>query len=681
MQTLNRIFTLLCLILAFAGIAPAQISAKQAAATFAPLAPYPTLARQTIGSRVPVPKGTMTLASVGTDTYVSRYRTTAKESGFGVYLLYQNHATALGQSQYGVEQSTTANGLSIGTGAIQCAIDVRGTGSAATTGSRVQGVVHDAGAADGSVLVLAPGAQGYMYVPIAYTAGQDLMVTTVYTATPGSYVPGCFLLTSGVAQIDGGGYEGRNAVSLLPAYASGTTYAVGDGFYNADGSRYLVTSVPPVGTSAPNATYYKALAISDLATTTFNFGSLTNVSSFLNTNTVNVPGNGNGNYAYGPTQILGDVASSMPRLAPLGDSIVTTLTAVNPATSVNPDSFSPFFYALRNANVYVNNMSHPGQGILDDTGGGDSRVNKRRMAAIRAGRYDYVLSNHFYNDQNFSAQQVANAHVQLAKAVYTQTGALYVPCTSVPSTTSTNGFATLAGQTLNATLYPKHCLVNDWMRLGCPVLADGATAALPSYSGGATAYTTTAVPNASGTGSMVGYAGFAIDFADYTESSRNSGLWAVPTTYSATFTVASPTASSFTDATHNWTTEVYTVSYQTAAGLQTYTQGDLGTGSNLHKSGTSFVIDGTGNYFAGNQLYQALSTGEVDGSWSAGTPAAGATGKVYEGLVADTAGVHPGDIGIILMSRAINPARFVRVPRAVSMLSGAAAANNYAFAH
>lgn len=225
------------------------------------------------------------------------------------------------------------------------------------------------------------------------------------------------------------------------------------------------------------------------------------------------PGTGTSASLYGPSLILGTPAngvSAKPVVAIIGDSIAR---GYSDSGSWGADGGGFIVRALEAASlpwVMGARFTSSAQDWTDVYG--------RKIRLGMLADCDYAVINLGINDilnQAQTALQTETSLISVANGTCAKRGIRAYVCTIGPSTSSTDNWATLVNQTVNASDAIR-IAYNGWIRAGCPV--DNATSLTPVAvgTGGALLAGQTGHP-------VAGY----FEVADTIESARDSGKWKV----------------------------------------------------------------------------------------------------------------------------------------------------------
>lgn len=327
-------------------------------------------------------------------------------------------------------------------------------------------------------------------------------------------------------------------------------------------------------------------------------------------------------YYYGPSMLLGHAqnAGNAKSVLILGDS--RAFGAGDNGITFTIPQIAPggFFVRALSGKTGVLNLAANGDmaGYFQGTNGSFRRLSNvpRCNSAIIE---DDI--NDLYN-AHITAAALETILLNLATDVRRMGISKVFLTTSLPYTTSTDGWATTGNQTVfNSTYETQRVAKNTWVRAGCPV---NPTTLAPVSVGTAGALT-------------AGQYGHPIngffDTAATIESSLNSGLW-LPAKRIATGSITSG-AAVITSSTANFQSAIQEVG------------GDLGTCFSLAGAGTS------GAYMTGSAITLVSSTTSATASGLAGTTVTNA--QLVMG-VSTVDGLHPSSDGCVLIAAAINPA-------------------------
>ena len=251
-------------------------------------------------------------------------------------------------------------------------------------------------------------------------------------------------------------------------------------------------------------------------------------------------------FFYSPLTILGRLAVPAPSVLIIGDSIAAGQGDTGNSTGFIVGGLGgPLgtYVTFTAAGIPYMNLAQPGETAASFAG-----YAARPMRSYLFQFARYAVCEYGANDLLFATTLAA---LQANSLIFWKSLALRgVSCyqtTLTPRVTSSDNFATLAGQTpINSACGPGVCvrtLFNDWVRAGAPLVAGVAVAA---GTAGALVAGQPGHP-------LTGY----FEVADRVESSRNSGTWALsPAFVTGTFTGVVSLgnyAFNLTDSSKTWT--------------------------------------------------------------------------------------------------------------------------------
>lgn len=222
-----------------------------------------------------------------------------------------------------------------------------------------------------------------------------------------------------------------------------------------------------------------------------------------------LPGSGaitaNGGYGSGPLTIKGTIPASTVAVAVLGDSITER---GNDTATV----YKAFIARAMNATSRpYTNYAVWGQALAHMVVNGAPSLSWNIQIGTTIDAHTHVISAYGRNDMG-SAVAGVKTNFKDVWTLAAANGRKVWQTTITPSSSSTDGWATVASQTANADNVTR-VDVNNWIRDGAPLINGTPTA---------TGATDPAAIRAGATGHPL--AGF-IEVADTVESARNSGLW------------------------------------------------------------------------------------------------------------------------------------------------------------
>lgn len=330
-----------------------------------------------------------------------------------------------------------------------------------------------------------------------------------------------------------------------------------------------------------------------------------------------------GGAQHGPTGLLGTPADhTKPCVAILGDSIVCSEQGNVHASSATTRFSGYLERALATANAGFLNLA---------TSGDYAQLfasNHRRRSAIIAG-VTHALCNYGSNDIYAGSRTLAQVQADLITiwVACSRRGAKTFQATITPRTTSTDGWATLAGQTIT-TGNAVRLTVNAWIRDGSPLnpttlaaQAVGTATSATCVRAGVTGHPLSAA-GVSGPSSL-GY----FEAANLVETAQDSGYWITNGRQVSDGAIATGT-STFTSA--------------TAA----FVVGDVGTGIVVNGAGSA------GAQFSTTIASRTNATTVVLAANASTTVAAAVTGIGANYYTLD--GIHPSTAGATAIAPSVN---------------------------
>lgn len=242
-------------------------------------------------------------------------------------------------------------------------------------------------------------------------------------------------------------------------------------------------------------------------------------------------------YMFGPSFIAATLATPVPTVGVIGDSI---LAGQGDGVAYSGDLQLYQGYVARGLGNTLPSIAMTRGGFkLSQVAPGLALT--RAMSLFRNGRISTAIVELGVND---SADTLATIQANMIHiwTLFTSRGVRVVQTTITPlTTTSSDGWATVANQTVNAADSTKRTPLDDWLRAGAPMLNGVAT--------------TAGTPGAVTMGQVGHPLSAILEIADVVESARNSGKFRVsPTSRSVTDGAITTGTNTFISSTANFTT-------------------------------------------------------------------------------------------------------------------------------